>query len=322
MAALCACQQRLTLSSSLISMTGDTLEKRSNCPNCRGRGWVHHSKQEIPALVLSSSREPERFANYGLNSKGMAKITTLPEHLVSFMDRFTLKDSVMTYTENRERKTSPESLRYPVVDRTFKIGTVGNQVVPNTVTIGALHCNATDSEGRIITAVGEPAVLSEGTDFTVTNTGQIDWSLGDSASTPANPAGVDFVLPRNIERNDGGSWITDGFSAGSRIEISGAGTPGNDGIKYIESLTATTITLREEDSVTLSPGDTSASFTGGKAPAVGSRYGIQYYCHPVYVCKSNPYTYRDTFVQRKTANPEFTSLPVLSECWLEWLGDD
>jgi hypothetical protein len=318
MASFCACQQRLTVSSSLVTMTADTKEKRSDCPNCKGNGWVHHSKQEIPALVMSASREPERFANYGIHARGMAKITTLPEHLVSFMDRFTLKDSVMTYSETREHKTQTEGVRYPIINRTFKVGTVGNQTVPNSVTIGVLHCNVTDVEGRIITVGGVPLVLAEGTDFTVSS-GKMDWTIGAVANSP-NPSAT-FTAPDTIVRGDGGSWITDGFSAGSQITTANATLAANNGTRYIESLTATTIILRTIDTVTTSV-DPTATFTGGTAPVVGAKYSLQYYCHPVYICKSNPYTYRDTFIQEKTANPSFSSLPVLSECWLEWLGDE
>lgn len=47
-----------------------------------------------------------------------------------------------------------------------------------------------------------------------------------------------------ITRGDGGSWISDGFSAGQLIRISG--TASNDGIYRIDSLTADTLTLGAE----------------------------------------------------------------------------
>ncbi len=47
-----------------------------------------------------------------------------------------------------------------------------------------------------------------------------------------------------ITRGDGGSWISDGFSAGQLIRISG--TTSNDGIYRIDSLTADTLTLGAE----------------------------------------------------------------------------
>lgn len=322
MASLCACNQQIKISTSLITMEGDSFEKRSDCPNCKGRGWVHHSKQEIPALVLSASRDPERFKLYGMAARGMVKITTLSEHLVSFMDRFTLKDSVMTYSESTKRLATTEFARYPIVKRTFSVGSGPSNTTPETVTIGVLHCNVTDANGVIVTDDNGPVVLSEDSDFTVSNDGKIDWTLGDGASTAANPAGVDFTGTTAITRKDGGSWIADGFKSGARITIANATNTLNNGTKYISSLTATTINVRTVDGVAASAGDTAVSFSGGKAPAVGCRYSLQYYCHPVYICKSNPHTYRDTFVLEKSANPTFTSLPVLSECWLEWLGDD
>lgn len=51
----------------------------------------------------------------------------------------------------------------------------------------------------------------------------------------------------SIDRNDGGSWITDGFEAGDIIEVRGATTAANNGRYTIVSLTASTLTLNIGD---------------------------------------------------------------------------
>jgi hypothetical protein len=54
--------------------------------------------------------------------------------------------------------------------------------------------------------------------------------------------------PDTITRSDGGSWSTDGFKEGQTISI--AGSDDNDGTYMIDSVTAGTITLNEDDELT------------------------------------------------------------------------
>jgi hypothetical protein len=57
--------------------------------------------------------------------------------------------------------------------------------------------------------------------------------------------GYDFNndTPDTIDRNDGGSWITDGYTIGSLVVVQNANTVGNDGTYEITGVTTSTITV-------------------------------------------------------------------------------
>ena len=69
-----------------------------DCTICNGIGIVRHSAQTIKALITSASGE-EVSGKYGLLKQEKIKITTEPEHLLSYGDRITLKDSVIVFRE-------------------------------------------------------------------------------------------------------------------------------------------------------------------------------------------------------------------------------
>ena len=174
MASECPCFRDLTLAGGGTTITSRTDEKRPDCAACDGSGWYHHSSQEIKALTLGAETTPDGFQVYGYKGTGTIRLTMLPEHLPGFMDRFTLKDSVMTYTDIVTRTSETiEKTRYPIVVRDLALGSEANPSVTETKSIGVLSIRKTNTSGVVDTAE-----LVENTDFTVTSDGKIDWTLG------------------------------------------------------------------------------------------------------------------------------------------------
>lgn len=160
-----------------ISVEG-TGDFQTDCPECYGRGVVYHSPLAIVALYEDANTNPNRFAPYGETAHGMAGITLLPEHNAGFLDRFTLLDNTMRYEEVLIRRAVVERTRWPIVTRDVVVGSGLDDTLPDTLQVSAVYSRHADSMGNVRTNV-----LEEGTDFTVTTDGQIDWTLGDGLGT-------------------------------------------------------------------------------------------------------------------------------------------
>jgi hypothetical protein len=162
-----------TLDLSYSSASTETGEARPDCPLCDGRGYFWHSEQTIRAIVTSGSSKTDSFAVYGEYARGMVSITTLPEHLPAFGDRFEIVDSVIVFRETQTRTANAvEALRYPIQSRTLDLAT-GETVVR------VLRLQFADANGLS----AEANSLTEGEDFVVTEDGEIDFSLGDASGT-------------------------------------------------------------------------------------------------------------------------------------------
>ena len=147
-----------------------TGEARPDCALCDGTGYFWHSAQEIRAIVTASSSTTEAFAVYGEYARGMVQISTLPEHLPAYGDRFTVLHSVRVYRETRVRTANAvEGLRYPIQARTLDLSTGLTEA--RVLRLQKANADGTSSEAD---------ALSEGTDFAVTNNGELDFSLGEA----------------------------------------------------------------------------------------------------------------------------------------------
>lgn len=175
MAQECPCARRTAATVTLGNMVdatggeGHTAEPRMDCVVCGGRGYFHHSAQEIVGIVTDARSDPRRFEVWGgENALGMVSISLLPENLPGFLDRFTMKNSVQLFREVRTRTADVvEALRYPVVPRVLDLQG-GEQ------TIAVLHAYKAGADG-VAPADG---LLTVGVDFDVTVDGKIDWTKG------------------------------------------------------------------------------------------------------------------------------------------------
>lgn len=132
-----------------------------------------------------------------------------------------------------------------------------------TAEYAALRSNATVEDND-----RDLAYYQFGTDTTVDDTvdaefaGPIDESIKcfDATVTRAQttPNGYDFnnASPDTIDRNDGGSFVTDGYKVGSRVIVANAEAAGDDGTYLVTVVTAGTITVTALDG-------SDAGLTGG-----------------------------------------------------------
>ena len=156
----------ILVSSGTSSQTG---EAKAECPTCHGNGYFYHSSQQIWAIVTRVGADPKGFPGWGEWTKGISFVTTLPEHVPAYQDRFTMMDSVLIYRETRRRGAGPrDALRYPIVERTLD---TDPEATPYPFTLSVLYCTKIDS------VTGEAKELVKDIDFSVTSS-QVDWSEG------------------------------------------------------------------------------------------------------------------------------------------------
>jgi|6_EtaG_2_1085325.scaffolds.fasta_scaffold08301_3 hypothetical protein len=181
--------------------SADTGEPRVDCPSCNGTGLIYHSSQTVRGLVIGAENDFDRFRLYGEYATGMVGITLLPEHVPGILDRFTIMDSLIVFKETRKRTTAVvEELRYAIGTRSVIVGTEADQTESETQELSALYAIKATTNGVIS---GNELVI--GTDFTITSSGKIDWTLGIAAGTAPTEgeyyAFTYFAHPRYVVAN-------------------------------------------------------------------------------------------------------------------------
>lgn len=185
-AAECPCVRRTALSVSMgtsipdaTNGLGSTERARPDCEVCKGRGYLHHSPQEMQVTITSADGNPKRFEAWGENMLGMISVTCLPENLPGFLDRLTIQKSVMVLRDVRTRTgAAVEALRRPVVTRTLALA-------GGAASVGVLYAHKASVAG-VATALD---VLQVGVDFEVDADGRIDWTLGDASGRSPDEGG-------------------------------------------------------------------------------------------------------------------------------------
>lgn len=151
------------------------------CSICNGTGWeIGHHKQVVRAVVTSLNRMQEPYNIVGPFEPGTVSMTVRAEHAPSFWDRMTLLDAFMRFQEIATRQNATQQrLRYYIAAQTV------STVDPDTgqeseVTLKVIHLRKGTEQ-----QAGD--TLIEGQDFSVTDDGLIDWTLGDDAGTAPVP---------------------------------------------------------------------------------------------------------------------------------------
>lgn len=160
-------------------------EARSDCPECNGSGIITGEPIRSLGLVHSTKDWAMISATFGQYSEGDVLITMPPEHIPDRFDRITMLAGVRVMNEQRRRTTSMvERLRYPIVRRKFDVGMPDGSPGARRIERGVLVARFTDTAGVL-----QSRRLQENVDFTVTDAGDVDWSLGDANGTsPATDA--------------------------------------------------------------------------------------------------------------------------------------
>lgn len=169
---------------------------RADCPSCRGTGTMYVEPQLIKALVVEASVRPEFYRLYGSIATGMARFTTLPEHMMSKRDRLTLLSSVRIIDDERAtRRGDLDELTFPIAVSDRIVGDPSDHTSPVTMSSGIDYILKANHDGT----VGSRMV--QGRDFDIED-GKIRWYSVDSPPPdppddvdPDPPAvGDDFVV--------------------------------------------------------------------------------------------------------------------------------
>lgn len=181
-AAICPCGQVVTESAFGIELPStNSNQRRVDCTLCRGTGYFHHSAQEIKAFILSFSANNELFSRFGMEvERGSVSVTTLPEHLLSRLDRLTALDMVMVVQDVDTRRGALSPLRHTIAPRT--LGLVGG-----TQTVSVLQARSAKLDGLPL------ADMTLGVDYTIDANNNIVWALGD-VTGKAPPVGARYSI--------------------------------------------------------------------------------------------------------------------------------
>lgn len=168
----CPCSQNATdygfNPSTLASSSGALNQHRSDCPACKGRGYLYHSSQTIKAVVTGARKQDERFsASVGASEyhDGMIGLTLLPEHLPALGDKFTLLQSAILYRETLAKGAgNTDKTRYPIFKRE-------HDLAGGKTTFGVRYLIPATAQGQVALNTN----LTEGNDFNVDVNGLISW---------------------------------------------------------------------------------------------------------------------------------------------------
>lgn len=80
-------------------------EAQVDCKNCNGTGWIFINQKKT-RMVIQSQEFKTIFRDWGEETAGTAKLTSLPSDPVSFMDRITIQNATSYFS----------NVLYPILD--------------------------------------------------------------------------------------------------------------------------------------------------------------------------------------------------------------
>jgi hypothetical protein len=154
-----------------------------NCPVCDGTGTEYYNPIQLQAVFADAGTfEPDELNQMGQYWHGDLVATVRPEFTMGFLDRVTLRNSVIWFSETVPRLPPSDTrvinaggyqpLRYPVASRSIKY-----------VRDDDIECSdiLVENVDRLTFFRGRSLVVAErDVDFQVTDDGWIDFSLGDA----------------------------------------------------------------------------------------------------------------------------------------------
>lgn len=197
-ASQCPCYQIGTLQGSTVP-DASTSMPRPNCPACGGDGWLYHGSQSGRFLLTSAQSSGQTQGAQGYVEPGTMAVTALVEQPLGLFDRITVNSSVRTVEQNFLRSGATDTLRFPIINKVWEIGSVADPSIPQLVTLGVEYMVAASATTGEIIGGATPTEYVQGTNFTVTN-GIIVWATDGS---PVPPVGSRvtvryFARPRYI----------------------------------------------------------------------------------------------------------------------------
>jgi hypothetical protein len=122
------------------------------------------------------------------------------------------------------------------------------------ITLGTFEDTANDT--AYYQQGDDPTDTAAGVDFNFAGPVNEMVQTYDNVTPADGTTGFDFTTT-TITRNDGGSWLTDGYIVGGQVEVSNATVGGNNGTFLLSAVTATVLTTT---GLTADTGDNTATF--------------------------------------------------------------
>lgn len=198
----CPCYRIGTLEGSDVP-DSPTTTPQGECLACRGDGWLYYGAQTARVLITSATDRLAADDTSGVSTPGSINISTFVENPLGLGDRFIVNEAVRVVFQQHVRTGTLDTLRFPIVKQAWTIGTAGDQTVAETVTIGVDYLVAALPATGAIVGGATPTEYVEGTNFTVTAAGLIDWTIG-GVNVPAVGARYTaryYARPRYIVNN-------------------------------------------------------------------------------------------------------------------------
>lgn len=181
----CPCYRIVSLEGVSDVPSTSSTQPQSDCPACHGDGWLYYGSQTTRVQIASASDRLDALAAAGLASPGSVMITAFSETPVNLGDRFTVLCDVRPVIQQQIRGSgATDTLRFPIVDKTWTLGTALDPKVSESVTIGVDYAVSASLTTGAIVGGATPTEYREGVNFTVA-AGLINWTIGGSAVPPA-----------------------------------------------------------------------------------------------------------------------------------------
>ena len=186
----CPCYRIVTLEGADVDPTSST-QPQGGCPACHGDGWLYYGSQTTRVQIASSSSRLDNLAAAGLATPGSVMISAFVETPINIGDRFTVLCDVRPVVQQQIRGSgATDTLRFPIVDKAWTLGTALDPKVPETVTLGVDYAVSASLTTGAIVGGATPTEYREGVNFTISS-GLINWTIG-GANVP--PTGARYSL--------------------------------------------------------------------------------------------------------------------------------
>lgn len=173
----CPCWVPATVEGSNIPDTQSTMPQ-PECPACRGDGWLYYGSQSGRFLLTSAQSAQQTQGTAGYVQPGTFSVTALVEQPLGVGDRITVNGAVRVVQQTFTRVASTDTLRFPIINKAWEIGTALDPNVPETVNIGVDYLVAANATTGAIVGGATPTEYVQGVNFTITAQGLIDWTIG------------------------------------------------------------------------------------------------------------------------------------------------
>jgi len=180
---MCPCWSPAVIEGSSIPDAQST-QPQPACLACRGDGWLLYGSQSGRFLLTSAQSASQTQGAAGYVQPGSFSVTALVEQPLGIGDRITVNSSVRAVQQQFIRVATTDQLRFPIVNKTWAIGSAADPSIAETVTLGVDYLVAANATTGAIVGGATPTEYVQNVNFTVTAGGLIDWTIGGNNIPP------------------------------------------------------------------------------------------------------------------------------------------